>query len=79
MLSEGQRNDINYAIPVLEAIDIDGSQVVADRGYDSAKLIIFMVGMGSQRYHPEKELNINATVTGGFIRSAIWLRNIFLS
>ncbi len=28
MLSEGQRNDINYAIPVLEHIDIEGSNVL---------------------------------------------------
>jgi len=31
MLSEGQRNDINYAIPILEHINIEGSQVLADR------------------------------------------------
>ena len=28
MLSEGQRNDINYAIPVLEHIDIEGSNAL---------------------------------------------------
>ena len=38
MLSEGQRNDINYAIPVLVHIDIEGSNVLADRGYDSIQL-----------------------------------------
>ena len=37
MLSEGQRNDINFAIPVLEHINIEGSSVLADRGYDSYK------------------------------------------
>jgi len=35
MLSEGQRNDINYAIPLLE--NINESYVLADRGYDSNK------------------------------------------
>ena len=39
MLSEGQRNDINFAIPVLEHINIEGSSVLADRGYDSQNLI----------------------------------------
>jgi transposase len=42
MLSEGQRNDINFAIPVLEHINIDGSQVVADRGYDSTRLLDYI-------------------------------------
>lgn len=44
MLSEGQRNDINYAIPVLVPIAIEGSQVVADRGYDSNKLLYYIYG-----------------------------------
>ena len=39
MISEGQRNDINYAIPLLDHIEIDGSKVLADRGYDSNQLI----------------------------------------
>ncbi len=39
MLSEEQRNDINYAIPVLGHINIEGSNVLADRWYDSNKLI----------------------------------------
>ena len=34
MISEGQRNDITCAIPLLEQIDIEGSHVLADRGYD---------------------------------------------
>ena len=35
MISEGQRNDINYAIPLLDHVDTNGSNVLADRGYDS--------------------------------------------
>ena len=42
MLSEGQRNDINFAIPVLEHINIEGSSVLADRGYDSRNLIDYI-------------------------------------
>lgn len=39
MISQGQRNDITCAIPILEQIrDIEGSQILADRGYDSQKL-----------------------------------------
>ena len=38
MISEGQRNDINYAIPLLEHVNTNGSNVLADRGYDSNKL-----------------------------------------
>ena len=35
MISEGQRNDITCAIPVLEQVKaMEGSQVLADRGYD---------------------------------------------
>ena len=42
MISEGQRNDINYAIPLLDHIEIDGSKVLADRGYDSNQLIDYI-------------------------------------
>ena len=33
MLSEGQRNDINYAIPLLEQVDIKESDILADYIY----------------------------------------------
>ncbi len=42
IISEGQRNDINFAIPVLEQINLAGSNVLADRGYDSYKLIDYI-------------------------------------
>ncbi|MFR7574099.1 MAG: transposase [Blautia faecis] len=42
MISEGQRNDINYAIPLLDHVDTNGSNVLADRGYDSNKLIDYI-------------------------------------
>ena len=32
MLSEGQRNDINYAIPLLEQVDIKESDILAEKG-----------------------------------------------
>lgn len=54
MLSEGQRNDINFAIPVLEHINIEGSDVLADRGYDSYELIDYIHGRGGEPTIPSK-------------------------
>ena len=70
MLSEGQRNDINFAIPVLEHINIKGSSVLADRGYDSQNLTDYMAG--SQQSLPKKEPNLSAVVTGGCTKNVIW-------
>ena len=55
MLSEGQRNDINYAVPVLEHIDIEGSSVLADRGYDSHQLIDYIYEKGGEPTIPSKK------------------------
>ena len=49
MISEGQRNDINYAIPLLDHIEIDGSKVLADRGYDSNQLIDYIYDHGDHQ------------------------------
>lgn len=54
MISEGQRNDINFAIPVLEHINIEGSQVLADRGYDSNKLIDYIYENNAEPTIPSK-------------------------
>ena len=54
MLSEGQRNDINYAILVLDPIDIEGSQIVADRGYDSIKLLDYIYGRKGEPTIPSR-------------------------
>ena len=73
MLSEGQRNDINFAIPVLEHINIEGSRVLADRGYDSQNLIDYIYEYGwEQPSLPKKEPNLSAAATGGCIKSDIW-------
>lgn len=42
MISEGQKHDITFALPMLSQIDIEGSQVLADKGYDSNKLIDYI-------------------------------------
>ena len=55
MLSEGQRNDINYAIPVLEHIDIEGSNVLADRGYDSNQLLDYIYERGGEPTIPSRK------------------------
>ena len=57
-LSEGQRNDINYAIPVLEHINIEGSSVLADCGYDSQKLIDYIDENGGANHPFQKRSEI---------------------
>ena len=55
MLSEGQRNDVNFAIPMLEQVNISGSQVVADRGYDSMKLLDYIYGRDGEPTVPSRK------------------------
>lgn len=55
MLSVGQRNDINYAILVLEHINIEGSSVLADRGYDSNKPIDHIYDHGGEPTIPSRK------------------------
>jgi len=55
MVSEGQRNDINFVIPVLEHINIEGSNVLADRGYDSSKLIDYIYDQGGEPTIPSRK------------------------
>lgn len=55
MLSEGQRNDINYAIPVLEHVDLEGSDVLADRGYDSMQLLDYIYDRGGEPTIPSRK------------------------
>lgn len=55
LISEGQRSDITYAIPVLEKIDLAGSDVLADRGYDCWKLIDYIYEKGGEPSIPSKK------------------------
>lgn len=55
MLSEVQRNDINFAIPLLEHIDIEKSSVLADHGYDSQNLIDYIYEKGAEPTIPSKK------------------------
>lgn len=55
MVSEGQRNDINYGIPLLEHMDLKGSKVLADRGYDSDKLMDYIYEQGGEPTIPSRK------------------------
>ena len=55
MISEGQRNDINYAIPLLDHVDTNGSNVLADRGYDNNKLIDYIYIHGGEPTIPSRK------------------------
>lgn len=55
MLSEGQRNDINYAIPLLEQVELEGTNVLADRGYDSSRLIDYIYDHGGEPTIPSRK------------------------
>ena len=73
MLSEGQRNDINFAIPLLEHMDIEKSSVLADRGYDSQNLIDYIYEKGAEPTIPsKKDPNLSVIAIGSCIKSGIW-------
>ena len=55
MISEGQRNDINYALPLLEHVNTTGSNVLADRGYDSNKLLDYVYDHGGEPTIPSRK------------------------
>lgn len=72
MIIEGQRNDINFAIPLLKHVNLEGSNILADRGYDSDKLIDYIYEQGGdQQFHPEREQSLNVIAIGGYIKSGI--------
>ena len=55
MISEGQRNDINYALPLLEHVNTTGSNVLADQGYDSNKLLDYVYDHGGEPTIPSRK------------------------
>ncbi len=42
MLSEGQEHDSKYAINILENLEIEGSNILGDKGYDSGEIIDYI-------------------------------------
>ena len=57
MISEGQRNDINFTISVLEHVPLEGSMVLADRVYDSEQLIDYIYERGGESTIPSRKSN----------------------
>ncbi|MFR8389015.1 transposase [Anaerobutyricum hallii] len=53
--AKGLRNDINYAIPLLEQVDIKESDILADRGYDSNKLMDYIYAHGGEPTIPSRK------------------------
>ena len=54
ILSEGQESDSTFAIPVLSEVDIEGSAVLADKGYDADKIIDHIYDNGGEPTIPSK-------------------------
>ena len=46
LLSSGNRNDICMAQALLEAFDLNGKLILADKGYDSDKFVRWLEGQG---------------------------------
>ena len=65
LLSKEQRNDINMAIPLLEQFSLNGSQVLANRGYDSNQLIDYIYDHGG-------EPTISSRKGARFKRHCVW-------
>lgn len=55
MLNEGQHNDINYAIPLLGHVNINGSTVLASRGYGSNNLTDYIYSHGGGPVIPSRK------------------------
>ena len=54
ILSEGQESDSKYAIPVLSQVNIEGSDVLGDKGYDADKIIDYIYESGGEPTIPSK-------------------------
>lgn len=53
-MSEGQESDSSFATDVLSHININGSDVLADKGYDSDKIIDYIYDNGGEPTIPSK-------------------------
>jgi len=54
MLSEGQEHDSVYAEKLLSSINIENSDVLADKGYDSDAIIDYIYECGGEPTIPSK-------------------------
>lgn len=57
MLSAGHLHDIRLAEPLLETLEIEGSTIMADRGYDSSRLVSFIENRGARANIPGRKSN----------------------
>lgn len=57
MLSAGQLHDVSFAEPILSAVLIDGSVVLADKGYDSANLVAYIESQNGRANIPSRGSN----------------------
>jgi len=57
MLSAGQNHDITFAESVLSAVSLDGSMVLADKGYDSVSLIGYIESRNGMANIPSRASN----------------------
>lgn len=55
ILSEGQENDIKYAIPLLENVSLSDGRVLGDRSYDSNALIDDIYERGGEPTIPSRK------------------------
>lgn len=55
LLSEGQKSEKKYALPLLEGILEEGCHVLADRGYDSYEIIDSIYEQGAEPVIPSKK------------------------
>lgn len=54
LLTGGEVHDCKAAIGVLSQVTIAGSMVLADRGYDSNEILIYVEGQGAQHIIPPR-------------------------
>jgi transposase len=54
-LSEGQESDRQYAVPLLECVDITDRHVLADKGYDSNEILAYISKQRGNAVIPPKK------------------------
>lgn len=54
MISEGQRSEMNFAVPVLQHISLNGNTVLADKGYNSQSVMDYIHEHGGNFIIPSK-------------------------
>ena len=54
-ISEGQRSEMKFAIPVLSPISLEGNTVLADRGYNYKPLMDYIQKQGGKYIIPSKK------------------------